>query len=258
MKATHDNWDAHWANLGRITEENPADKYRYDLILKLLDLPFQGEGCRLVDVGCGDGSFINKLKNIYPKVQVLGVDTSSVALTKAKHRTPSANFVCVDLNSKNSKIPSEFLQWSTHAVCSEVLEHLDDPKGFLLGAASIFGKDNKVVITVPGGPMSDFHRHVGHRRHFTVEAIKNLIEESGLEIEEILRAGFPFFNLYRLATQLRGKRLLEDLGMASKQNKNPRRSLALKFAFLVFRPLFRLNLDDFPTGWQLVIRANSR
>jgi len=35
---------------------------------------------------------------------------------------------------------------------------------------------------VPGGPMSAFDRHVGHRRHFSAAALRQLLVNSGFEV----------------------------------------------------------------------------
>src|SRR3546814_18015665 len=69
----------------------------------------------------------------------------------------------------------------------------------------------RLVVTVPGGPMSAFDRHIGHRRHFTPPALAALLTDAGLAVERTDGAGFPFFNLYRLGVIARGHRLVADL-----------------------------------------------
>ena len=62
---------------------------------------------------------------------------------------------------------AEWAGWATHAVCSEVLEHVDEPVVLLRNARSWLAPGCRLVVTVPGGPMSAFDRHIGHRRHFS-------------------------------------------------------------------------------------------
>jgi len=57
--------------------------------------------------------------------------------------------------------------WATDATCSEVLEHVDDPKRLMVRSRTLLAPGCRLVVTVPGGPMSCFARHIGHRRHFT-------------------------------------------------------------------------------------------
>src|SRR5205823_4886877 len=101
--------------------------------------------------------------------------------------------------------------WATDAVCSEVLEHVDSPRDFLLAARVYLADNARLIVTVPGGPMSAFDRHIGHRQHFTRASIGELLRSSGFSIERICLSGFPFFNLYRCLVIARGEKLASDV-----------------------------------------------
>ena len=62
------------------------------------------------------------------------------------------------------------------AVCSEVLEHLNDPATFLRTATAALSPGATFIVTVPGGPRSEFDRLIGHRRHYTPQSIRQLFE----------------------------------------------------------------------------------
>jgi hypothetical protein len=94
--------------------------------------------------------------------------------------------------------------------------------------------------------MSAFDRSIGHRRHFTPASLSALLVQSGFRVERAERAGFPFFNLYRLAVIARGNRLASDLEAGSS---------TAGAAMSMFDRLFRLNLDRSPFGWQIVAVA---
>ena len=134
-------------------------------------------------------------------------------------------------------------------MCSEVLEHVDHPDLLLRNASEYLAKGCRLVITVPGGPMSAFDRHIGHRRHYTPESLRDLLETSGYEVETVLRAGFPFFNLYRLAVIAVGQKLVDDLGDESAGR--PVSKMQWRLA-KVFDAAFHLNLTRSPFGWQIV------
>ena len=108
------------------------------------------------------------------------------------------------------QLGAEFRGWATHAVCSEVLEHLDDPEAMLANVRPFLAPGCKLVITVPAGPRSAFDKHIGHRAHFTTTRLERTLRAAGLDVVDLRGAGFPFFNLYRLAVVLRGKKLIED------------------------------------------------
>lgn len=48
----------------------------------------------------------------------------------------------------------------------------------------------RIVITVPGGPMSAYDQHIGHRRHFTPSAVGELTRSAGLQVSLVAGAGF--------------------------------------------------------------------
>src|SRR5437773_1070670 len=82
----------------------------------------------------------------------------------------------------------EHPNWATHAVCSEVIEHVDDPRRLLSSARAYMSPGCKLVLTAPGGPMSAFDRHIGHRRHWDPRDIKTLLLDAGFLPEHVTGA----------------------------------------------------------------------
>ena len=161
---------------------------------------------------------------------------------------PNAKFFQQDLTAPLA-LPGHYRRWATHAVCSEVLEHLDDPLVALETVRQCLAPGARLVITVPAGPMSAFDRHIGHRAHFTPERLRTLLRDAGFEIAALDGAGFPFFNLYRLMVVARGRKLIDDAGST---NGLP---LTARAAIRTFSWLFRLNASESQRGWQLVAVA---
>jgi hypothetical protein len=102
-------------------------------------------------------------------------------------------------------------------------------------------------VTVPAGPMSAFDRHIGHRRHFSAGRLRTTLRDAGLDVSDLRGAGFPFFNVYRLAVVARGKKLIDDAGY-----EHHTLPLAARVTMRTFSWLFRLNTDKTKLGWQLV------
>jgi SAM-dependent methyltransferase len=146
-------------------------------------------------------------------------------------------------------LPERYRGWATHAVCSEVLEHIDDPLKALRNASECLAPGGRLVITVPGGPMSAFDRHIGHRGHFTPARLEALLLEAGLRVDTLHGAGFPFFNLYRLAVVARGQKLITDVEETQGLSFSARATMRL------FGWLFRYNAVRTRRGWQLVATA---
>lgn len=246
--ATTDDWNRHWTDYSVAVELNPAHEYRRMLIFRALDLGRARGGVRLFEVGCGQGDLSRELVERHPSIELAGVDLSDTGVTTAKAKVPSGEFFQQDLQ-KPLTLPERYLGWATHAVCSEVLEHLDDPVEALRNVRRCLAPGGKLVVTVPAGPMSAFDRHIGHRRHFTPGALRTVLEEAGLRVTSLSGAGFPFFNLYRLSVVARGKKLIADVNADRPLPRSARAAMRL------FSLLFRFNRADTELGWQLVATA---
>jgi SAM-dependent methyltransferase len=247
-----DDWDDHWDRFGEAAEGNPANDYRRDLIVKLLGSP--PPGASLLDIGSGQGQFAIEYQRRHPDIEVWGVEHSALGVRRSIRAAAGAGvavrFLERDLLEAvrlDSDQPA-----ATHAVCSEVLEHVEDPTTLLRNASALLAPGARVVVTVPGGPRSAFDRHIGHFRHFTAPALERVLSDAGLHVERVYRAGFPFFNLYKLAVILRGRRLVEEMD-SRPAGARPSKLEAVVTGF--FRRGFRLNRDDSRFGWQLAAVA---
>jgi SAM-dependent methyltransferase len=205
---------------------------------------------RILDIGSGQGDLAAELRADFPEAELCGIDVSQAGVDIAARKVPSARFFCLDLLEPGAHIES-LAGWATHAVCSEVLEHVDEPALLLENAAAYLAPGCRLVVTVPGGPISAFDRHIGHRRHFTAADLDQVLRQAGFEVEKATGAGFPFFNLYRMVVIQRGERLVKDVAAA----KGAPSSAPARAAMAAFRALFALGTPEGPRGWQIVAVA---
>ncbi|MBZ5576378.1 MAG: class I SAM-dependent methyltransferase [Acidobacteriia bacterium] len=247
--AAADNWDAHWLTYGSSAAFNPAQAFRRDLILRLIGQA--PDASRLLDIGSGQGDLALALRGRLPRAQILGLELSEAGIRIASAKVPGARFLQCDL-LQSVNPPSEFHRWANVAVCSEVLEHVDDPVALLRNSRVFLAPGCRVVVTVPGGPMSAFDRHIGHRRHYSPHALRDLLQEAGFRPDFAAGAGFPFFNLYRLAVILRGARLVERAQAQSVDRLAPSEKLILR----TFQRLLRWTSAKGEWGWQIVASAH--
>jgi SAM-dependent methyltransferase len=237
--AERDDWNRHWDDYASSAESNPAQRFRRQLILSWLALHQAAPTPRVLDIGSGQGDFAVDVLAACPGAQVLGLELSASGVAIATRKAPAAQFLQCDLTQPNEP-PQSHRRWATFAVCSEVLEHLDDPELLLVNAQAWMAPNCRLIVTVPGGPMSAFDRHIGHRRHYGPEELRCLLERAGFRVERASGAGYPFFDLYRRVVIARGRRLIDDV------SRGP--SPAARIAMRVFDELFRLNLRS--RGWQ--------
>jgi SAM-dependent methyltransferase len=245
MSESVDNWDAHWDRYAASASQNPAQQMRHRLIIRWLKTHAR-QPMRLFDIGCGQGDLLTKASAQLPSADLLGVELSERGTQIARQKLPAAKLFCTDLFREPREL-EPYLGWASHAVCSEVLEHVDDPVAFLRIARRYLADDGHIIVTVPGGPMSSFDRHIGHRQHFDRESIRQVMDASGFAIEWVHRAGFPFFNLYRALVIARGRKLAEDV-----EGSEGASSGLARLVMRTFGALFHLTLPDAPFGWQIV------
>lgn len=250
MKPEQDDWNQHWDHFAEAASRNPAQQMRHSLIARLLLERKAAGPRRVLDLGSGQGDMAVKLRQQLPAAELLGFEMSASGVAISRKKVPEARFLVVDLFQPPAEAQA-FAGWGTDAVCSEVLEHVDSPVDFLKAARPYLADGARLVVTVPGGPMSAFDKHIGHRQHFTRESISRVLAGAGFTVERVYLSGFPFFNLYRCVVIARGEQLARDVNTGQKGFSAGLADVVMA----VFRGLFRLNLMNSPFGWQVVAVA---
>jgi 2-polyprenyl-3-methyl-5-hydroxy-6-metoxy-1,4-benzoquinol methylase len=237
-----DNWDLHWKQNQNSASLNPAQVYRHQLVARIV------EGLKpasLVDLGCGQGDFLQYLDTRNSNIELRGLELSHTGTEITKSKVSRAVVVQADVLS--SGFSPNILPESSIGTCIEVLEHLDDALQFLKRAKELIAQDGLLIITVPSGPRTAFDVHIGHRRHFDKKSLTQLLHESGFSNISVERYGWPFFNLYRTLVLIRGKKLIQDVESDSVTD-----SVLTKFLAKFFSVFFKMNIRSRYVGWQLV------
>lgn len=237
-------WDDHWRKFAAATRANPGQALRRRQIFRLLGAGAAAPEATILDFGCGSGDLLVSLAARYPLARLAGVDGSTEGLAITARVLPEATLARADFAAG---APEQLRGWASHAVCSEVLEHMDDPVAVLKAVAQCLKPGGRLVVTVPGGPMSAFDKSIGHRGHYTRGRLRGEMTQAGFRLEVAAAAGFPVFNLYRALVLLRGRRLADDIA------GEPR--LLARAAMAPLRWLMPLTLDDSPWGWLIAAAA---
>jgi SAM-dependent methyltransferase len=244
-----DDWDRHWEDYADVAVENPAQQFRRRIVHELLgDV---GSQASILDIGSGQGDLIGELAQRHADATLVGLEYSQTGVDIASAKVPQATFLQRDLATAPEPPPAELRGWASHAVCAEVLEHVDDPATLLRSALAYCAPDCRLVVTVPGGPRAAFDRHIGHRRHYDVASLRTLLTGVGLDVADVASVGFPFFNLYKLVVIARGRRLIEDVSTSKGASVSKSAALAMRF----FRLLLSRQLPIRRWGWQIVAVA---
>ena len=206
----------------------------------------------IIDIGCGDGFFLEKLTK--KGFLVDGIDASSLAIKLCKERLGSftGHIECCFIEEYKPQYSYDLL------LCGEVLEHIKDDINFLKEINRLASMDAILILTVPldMSLWSKADENAGHFRRYTKPEIFNKLQNAGFMIEKYVIWGFPLTRILMPYIRKQQTKMMKVDG--SKQPEQSKKNL-LKFKKLL-KPLKYLfiidNLFNFTEkGVDIVIRA---
>ena len=125
--------------------ERLADRKRLDFIKGFLQhtLP---NNAKILDVGCGNGVISRHLGSF--GYNVTGIDVSDKTISKAQSLNKYENVKFIKKSAEELVATGDKYD---AIICSEVLEHLNDPNSLLEVLNKILANSGKLIITVPNG-----------------------------------------------------------------------------------------------------------
>lgn len=133
------------------TEKNLFQKIwhgrKFATVLSILR-GFEKRPRKILDVGCADGSFLDKLLTSFPKSKGYGVDNYGEAVKYGQRKYAHINFQVADA----CRLPFNKETFDL-VICCETLEHLKDPRKALLEIKRVAKKDGVVVIELDSGSL---------------------------------------------------------------------------------------------------------
>jgi SAM-dependent methyltransferase len=100
-------------------------------------------------------------------------------------------------------------------VCSELLEHLDEPAPALCRIAAALRPGGTIVVTVPSGKVFPTERAVGHVEHPEPEALRAWCTLADLEPVELRQWGWPGYLMLKRAANVNPERAMAAFGSGS-------------------------------------------
>lgn len=144
---------------------------------------------KILDVGCASGWFLSKVAQVFPKAQCYGIDIYDKAVAYGKKLYPGISFQKADAHTMPFKTSTFDL-----VICTEVLEHVNDPKSALLEIKRVLKKDGFAIIELDSGSIlftitwflwQRFRGGVWEHAHlhsFTVKKLEKMILSCGFRI----------------------------------------------------------------------------
>lgn len=143
-----------------------------------------GMGRRLLDVGCGAGEFLCAARDA--GYEVWGVDFVAEKVEAARKRRGLENVYVMSVDSLAAQLAGKGFDVVT---CFEVLEHLEDPAGFIRSLKGLLNPGAYLALSVPnrGRTLARFDGEDGPPHHLTrwsLKSIVSLLERNGAVVVE--------------------------------------------------------------------------
>lgn len=106
---------------------------------------FENFPLKILDVGCGNGNISMHLGS--KGHEVLGIDISEKTINKANKNNNFKNVSFKNIAVENIDYQSKF----DVIICSEVLEHLQEPSKVVKALKNLLSTNGIIIITVPNG-----------------------------------------------------------------------------------------------------------
>lgn len=136
----------------------------------------------IVDLGCGVGYGAALMARRNPGASVLAVDIHEPAVQYARRQYAAANIEYRVADSLTLELPERSVDLVT---AFELIEHLPDPGPMLRQARRWLKPDGLLVVSTPNEQVVPFDRSrfPFHQRHYTTEALRDLLEGQGFAPE---------------------------------------------------------------------------
>jgi 2-polyprenyl-3-methyl-5-hydroxy-6-metoxy-1,4-benzoquinol methylase len=163
-------------------------------------------GARVLDVGCGVGSFSALLAAASHRVTCVDVSEKNIEAVRRRH--PDLQSVCADATT----LPFAADTFDA-AVFMEVLEHVEDDRAALSEIGRVVRPGGLLILSVPNLaapapllerlPLRSVHAREGPEHHvrdgYSADELSRLLAESGFRVETMASLGGI---TYRLTTDL--------------------------------------------------------
>lgn len=144
----------------------------------------------ILDVGCASGWFLSCVKKVYPRADCHGVDVYKEGIKYGVKKYPKLHLKVGDAHALPYKVGTFDV-----VVCTEVLEHVEDPQSVLKEIKRVLKKNGILVVELDSGSIlfsivwylwrlskGSVWNH-SHLHSFTVKKLDKMLKKAGFKIE---------------------------------------------------------------------------
>ena len=174
---TKDGYERLYADSELLEEYETPDRAAFHAAVATICAGFQPAS--VVDVGCGAGHLLAQIdERMSGRAELVGVDHAVSGIERLRQRLPGAEGIVADIGQLDLGDRRFDL-----VVCTEVLEHLDEPAVAVSALGRLRAVDGVVVVTVPDGAHDTWEGHVNFWTDAELAAL--LAPIGGVEVDRI-------------------------------------------------------------------------
>ncbi len=175
--------DAYFDRISNYSNDKSLNFEKVDYFLKNKKRNYSVEEINILDIGCGGGVLIKKIKEMLPNTKCYGVEPNEL-FANLSSRKSGAIQIINDFYDKNTFNSIKF----NLIVSSDVLEHTDFPKKFLKDAYFNLKNGGCIYLIVPSSENFQYIKNIthdvfgiGHHILFSKESLKKLLMDNNFE-----------------------------------------------------------------------------
>jgi SAM-dependent methyltransferase len=217
-------------------------------------------GGHVLDAGCGAGALTETLARRGYRVTAIDDSPEFVDYTRRRiarvGMSDRVEVLCLNLETQAIRAVATTGGFDA-AVCGEVLEHIDDDKTAVHTIAEALRSGGVLVLSVPAGAARYdwLDRWAGHYRRYERDSLCNLLTEAGLQIDTLIRWGFPSMMLYERFIQRPGLGHASVSGADDSAVARVARSKPVVMAFMALFAIDRLFENRLQRGTGFFVTA---
>jgi SAM-dependent methyltransferase len=167
------------ALLGHAQEQGWWFRAKEDIVRDFVR-PHVGPRSAVLILGSGEGSTIERVREIAPECSIHGLDIDPEAVAVCRARDPRGSYRVADLDQD----PLASGESADVVFALDILEHLRDHEAVMGRVAAALRPGGVLVANVPAHPwlFSLHDRHLGHLRRYRPAEIEALARRHGLDV----------------------------------------------------------------------------
>jgi SAM-dependent methyltransferase len=163
-------------------------KWRFEALKKIVPRDYVwGE---ILDIGCGNGIVGEQIERCYGH-KTCGCDVNLSALRMTSSGRNPLYFYNIHERYKR------FKEAFSTVLLMDVLEHIDDPLGFLHSVSFHLKPEGSLIINVPAIQLlySKYDKIAGHVKRYSISSLRNELNSAGFRLEKAAYWGMSLIPL---------------------------------------------------------------